>query len=545
MTAAILERPPATGTQTRERFAGTAALVRLNIRRERVPLAAWILAFLAVAGSTFSAIAALYPDARERVALQLSISGNPSFLAITGPITDTSIGGIGSWRIAAVGTSLVGLMAIFTVIRRTRGDEETGRTELLASAVVGRAAPLASAVLVAVAASLTIGVLVAAAGIASGESSTGSILFGAALAGCGLTFAGVGAITAQIAETSRTAVGMACSVLAATFILRAIGDVQPALHWLTWMSPQGWAGHVEPFGANRAAVLGLFVIATAATLIVAGEMLERRDLGLGMVSTRLGVAENPRMSSAGALAIRLQRGSLVGWAVGFVVLGAVTGGVSSTSDDLVAGNPQLEELLAKIGGGGAMTDTLLATMGAIAGLIAAGYAISAALRMSTEETADRVGPALATAVSRPIWMRGHLAFAVLGPVILLASAGVVAGILNGIQSSDFSSGMSSAFDAMIVQVPAVLVLGGLAVALFGWFPRLTSVAWAALVVALLLGQLGPLLQLPQWLMDMSPFTHVPTVPTQDVRWTPLIVLTVLAAALIVAGVVGFRRRDVS
>ena len=87
MTAVVLERPPATGTHTRERLAGTAALVRLNIRRERVPLAAWILVFLAVAGSTFSAIAALYPDAAERVALQLSISGNPSFLAITGPIT--------------------------------------------------------------------------------------------------------------------------------------------------------------------------------------------------------------------------------------------------------------------------------------------------------------------------------------------------------------------------------------------------------------------------------------------------------------------------
>lgn len=545
MTAAVLERSPATGGQTRERFAGTAALVRLNIRRERVPLAAWILAFLAVAGSTFSAIAALYPDAAERAALRLSISGNPSFLAITGPITDTSIGGIGSWRIAAVGTSLVGLMAIFTVIRRTRGDEEAGRTELLASAVVGRAAPLAAAVLVAGAASLAIGVLVAAAGIGSGESTTGSVLFGAALAGCGLTFAGVGAIAAQIAETSRTAVGMACSVLAATFILRAVGDVQPSLHWLTWLSPQGWAAHVEPFGANRAAVLGLFVVAAAVTVLVAGQMLERRDLGLGMISTRLGVAENPRMSSAGALAIRLQRGSLVGWTVGFVVLGAVTGGVASTSDDLVAGNPQLEELLAKIGGGGAMTDTLLATMGSVAGLIAAGYAIAAALRMSTEETADRVGPVLATAVGRPAWMRGHLAFAVIGPVILLAAAGLVAGVLNGIHNSDFANGMTSAVAAMIVQTPAALVLAGLAVALFGWFPRLTSVAWAALVLALLLGQLGPLLQLPQWVMNISPFTHIPTVPTQDVRWTPLVVLTGLAVALIAAGVAGFRRRDVS
>ena len=55
-------------------------------------------------------------------------------------------------------------MSIFTVIRRTRADEETGRTELLASAVVGRAAPLAAAVTVAIGASLAIGVLITAAG---------------------------------------------------------------------------------------------------------------------------------------------------------------------------------------------------------------------------------------------------------------------------------------------------------------------------------------------------------------------------------------------
>ena len=76
-------------------------------------------------------------------------------------------------------------------------------------------------------------------------------------------------------------------------------------------------------------------------------------------------------------------------------------------------------------------------------------------------------------------------------------------------------------------------------------PGSRSLAWAALLIALLLGQLGQLLQLPQWLMDLSPYSHIPLVPTEDVRWTPLIVLTVIAAALIAAGVAGFRRRDVN
>ncbi len=98
---------------------------------------------------------------------------------------------------------------------------------------------------------------------------------------------------------------------------------------------------------------------------------------------------------------------------------------------------------------------------------------------------------------------------------------------------------------MLVQVPATLVLGGLAVALFGWLPRFTALAWAALVVALLLGQLGQLLQLPQWLMDLSPYTHIPQVPTAEMRWTPVIVLVLVAAALIGIGIAGFKRRDVN
>jgi len=544
MTTIALDRPAVDRRATRNRLTGTWILIKLDLRRERVPLLVWILGISAVAASTFSTIAALYPNEADRAALVASIAVNPAFLAITGPIDGTSIGAVSAWRVGAVGTSLIGLMAIFTVIRRTRADEETGRTELLASAVVGRAAPLAAAVTVAFAASLTIGLLTAVAGIGSGQPALGSITFGAAMAGCGLVFAGVAAIAAQVAENSRTAIGISCAVVAGCYGLRAIGDVQDSLGWLTWLSPQGWASHVSPFSEDNLAVLALFLLATALCLLLAGLLLERRDLGLGLFAARLGRASNPRLTGPGALAARLQRGSLFGWLVGLILLGAVTGGVSSTSTSLLADNPQLEELLAKIGGAGAINDMLLATMGAIAGLAIGGYAIAAALRMSGEESADRIAPVLATAVSRPQWMAGHLAFVVAGPVILLTAAGLVAGLINGLQVEDFGAGFAAALGAMVVQIPATLVLGGLAVALFGWLPRLAALAWAALVLALFVGQLGQLLQLPQWLMDISPYTHIPLVPTQDIRWLPLVILTAIAVALIGAGLAGFRRRDV-
>lgn len=544
MTTTALHRS-ARATGPAGRLTGTSLLIRLALRRERISLTAWVVGIGLVAASTFSAIAALYPDPAERTALVQSIAINPAFLAITGPIGGTSVGAISAWRVTAVGTSLVALMAVFTVIRRTRADEETGRTELLASSVVGRAAPLAAAVVVAVGASLVIGLLTAAAGVASGQDLVGSLAFGAAMAGCGVAFTGVAAIAAQLAESARTAVGLACAAVAATYALRAVGDVNSSLNWLTWLSPQGWAGHIQAYGANNLWVLGLFVALGGVTLAVAVRLLDHRDLGLGMVPGRLGPATNPHLATAQALAARLHRGTLIGWFFGMVALGFVTGAVASTSASLLTDNPQLERVMAQIGGSGALSDTLLSVMGGLTGLIIGGAAIAMALRMRSEEIGERVGPVLATAVGRPRWMAGHLTFVVLGPAVLLLTAGVTAGLVNSIEVGSFAEGFGGALGAMLVQLPAVLVFGGIAVALFGLAPRLTGLAWAALVVALLLGQLGELLQLPRWVMDVSPFTHVPQVPVAELSWPPLIALTLVAAALMAAGVAGFTRRDVS
>ena len=95
-------------------------------------------------------------------------------------------------------------------------------------------------------------------------------------------------------------------------------------------------------------------------------------------------------------------------------------------------------------------------------------------------------------------------------------------------------------------VPAALALGGFVVALFGLLPRWSGpLAWAALAVALVMGQLGSLLDLPQWALNLSPFTHVPRVPAEAFSVTPVILLLLAAVALGAVGFAAFRRRDLA
>jgi ABC-2 type transport system permease protein len=61
----------------------------------------------------------------------------------------------------------------------------------------------------------------------------------------------------------------------------------------------------------------------------------------------------------------------------------------------------------------------------------------------------------------------------------------------------------------------------------------------------LLGQLAEVLTLPHAVLDLSPFSHVPRVPGGTLHAAPLIWMSLGAFALIAAGLVALRRRDLT
>jgi ABC-2 type transport system permease protein len=119
----------------------------------------------------------------------------------------------------------------------------------------------------------------------------------------------------------------------------------------------------------------------------------------------------------------------------------------------------------------------------------------------------------------------------------------VAAVVHGSAEGDVGGFVARLVGAAVSTLPAVWVTLGVAMLLYGVWPRFTGLAWAVLIGFLLLGEFGDLLDLPGWLVDLSPFSHLPALPGGSVQWLPLVVLTLVALALAAVGVAGLRRRD--
>ncbi|GAA2097222.1 exporter of polyketide antibiotics [Microlunatus panaciterrae] len=522
-------------------LSGLPALVRLNLRRDRVMLPIWLASTAALAAIGPRSAQTLLPTQADYDAFAATAQGNAAFTVMLGqPLQVNTPGGFISYRVGIFLAVLVCFMNITVVNRHTRADEEAGRTELTRSGVVGRNAPLTAALGVALLADLVVLLVVPAVLIANGLPTVGSIALGVSSAVAGLVFAGIASVAAQLNAFARGAYGLSAALIGVSYLVRGVGDsAAPAL---SWFSPLGWFKAVRPFAGERWWVL-LVSLAFAAAMVWLGYLLAgRRDLGAGALQPRAGrLSAAPSLSSSFALAVRLQRGTFVGWLVGMLVLGVTYGSVAKSVTDLFDENPALRRYL-EIAGGGDPVQAFIAAAALIMALIGSGFALQTSLRAHGEEGAGRVEPLLGAAVSKVGWLGSYVIIAVVGTIVMLVAAGFGFGLVHGIRSGDLGQ-VGVVIAAMLVYAPAVWVLIGAALMLVGLWPAGTPAVWGLLAACLVLTFFGSALDLPQWLIDLSPFAHVPGLPSAEMAWPPLLWLTLIAAALIGVGLVGFRRRD--
>jgi ABC-2 type transport system permease protein len=527
---------------------GLWPMIRLALRRDRLWWPAWILVLCTQVVATAAAYESLFPTAQSRLQLEPTMGRNTSLRAMYGPAFDlSSAGGFTAWRMGGFVAVLIALMSLLAVIRHTRAEEEAGRLELLRSGVVGRHSPLAAALVVTLGANVILAVIVVAGLIYEGLPVAGAVALGLGFVGCGLVFAGVGAVTAQISENARPARGMASAVLGVAFLARAVGDSTDSgvgATWLSWLSPIGWSQQVRPFAVERWWVLALPLVAGCSLIALAVALESRRDFGAGLRPAPLGPERAPAgLSTAAGLAWRLQRGSWLAWTIGVAVIAGAFGSVANGVLDILKGSPQLAEIINRLGGGQSLIDEFFAAVLPMMATVATIHTVQAMLRLRSEETEVRAEQVLGTAVTRTRLMGSHLVHAVASPPILMTIVGLSAGGAYAVSAHD-AGAVWSVLGGALVLVPAMWIFTGITVALIGLAPDRSVLAWGALAACGVLGQLGPILQLPEKVLRISPFADVPALPRAAFEILPLAVLSLVAIALTAAGIWGYQRRDI-
>ncbi|MFN8126035.1 MAG: hypothetical protein U0R64_05975 [Candidatus Nanopelagicales bacterium] len=523
---------------------GVGTLLRFDLSRDRLRILLWVALLAIMVVGVASSWDRLYPSTDERLQLVAILSGNPALTALLGPLTNPlSTGGLTAWRIGVGIVLVLGLVNIFTVTRHVRAEEQAGRMEFLLAGRSRRVAPLWAALGVTVVTSLSFVVLATLLMIAVGLPAQGSLLFASAGAACGWVYAGVAAVTNQIARTARSANAIAGAVLALSWAVTGVGNLQD--NALVWVSPFGWIGKSDAFGGDHWGVVAIAVVITLILIAVAAAMQARRDVGAGLLPQREGRPQaSPRLTGAYSLAWRLERPVLMWWLLGYIVLGLFIGLSRDALVQFAEGSPALTQILEALGGSGAIIDVFLATYVGLGGIVVAFYAVATVLRLESEEQSGHTEMALATATRRSRWVSSYVVLALLGATAILVALGLALGLSFGLQAGQGLGDVPRLLEAVAAWIPAIIFVVGLTLALVGIVPRWAGLAWVVVGVFALLTELGAVFGLPGWLMNLSPFSHVAKAPAESLSPAPMLWMTLLGVALAVGGYIAVQVRDV-
>ncbi|MBU9713221.1 ABC transporter permease [Evansella tamaricis] len=524
--------------------AKTGHLSRFILKLDRIRIPIWLISITFFTLVVPPAYSELYSSQQERDAMAETMQ-NPAMIAMAGPadVLNYTIGVMTAHAMLLMTAVVVGLMSILLVTRHTRADEEDGRIELIRSLPAGRLSYLNATLIVSVITSIALALLnglgLYALGIESMDLE-GSLLYGVALGATALFFAGVTAVFAQLTETSRGTIGYSIAFLLGAYLFRGITDVSNES--LSWISPLGWVTKAEVYGANHWWPMVLMVGVSLVLFVLANYLNAIRDLERGFMPSKPGRRNASKfLQGPIGLALKLQRTGLIAWAVGMYILGASYGSVFGDLEAFIGSNEMMSQMLLQMDGV-SIAEQFLPMLMVVITLIGTVPPLMAINKLRGEEKKGRLEHLIGRAVSRTQLMSGYLLVAVLNGFVMVSLGAI--GLWSAASAvMDEPIAFGTIYGAAISYYPAILVMVGLAVFLIGFVPKWTSLTWMYVIYSFLVLYLGGLFDLEDWIGNISPFGHVPQAPIEEVTAAPLVVLSVIAAGLMVIGMIGFRKRD--
>lgn len=517
-------------------FAGLGPLIRFALRSDRIRLSVWVAVLTLTMVYAPNAVRLAYPDEAQRQA-RVNMLKTPAGIMLGGPMfggNETDLGVMMANELMLTLIVATSILAILTVIRHTRADEESGAAELVLSSVVGRHARTAAALVVTAAVNAVLALTMTLAMAASGFAVLDTAAMCVGVTAVAMVFGAAAAVSAQLWRQARSASGMAMAALGAAVLVRGAGDViDNSGSALSWLSPIAWAQQMRPFVALRWWPLALLILMSAALIVAAAVLERRREYDDALLASS---GEHPRARPVGGvfgLQLVLQRGLTMGWSAALLVAGAVFGSMTKSLLDAARTNELLSRVLSAQG-----VDGVYTTLTQFLAAATTAYVVTVIVRLSSDENSGLGEAVLAGSVSRWTWLLSAVAAAMCGATVLLACAGLGNGVGAGLTLGEPATIVRLTV-AALAYLPAMAVVAG--VAALGVAIRRPGIGWLAVTFIVAALYLGALLRLPRWLVDASPVGRI-TAPS-SVSAVAVIVLTAVAVALVAVAGLLYRRRD--
>lgn len=523
-----------------------SAVARLAFRDQRIKTASFAGFAAIYALGQVAAYAHSYSDPAVRASFAKLLGDNVAVRMFYGTAHDLmTTGGYAAWRVAGITVILYSVWAALFAVAALRGEEESGRAELVLAGGISRSQRF-GAVLMAAGAGMLVLFAATALGLIVGGLPAGPSLFMAlAVSSVIPVFVGFGAWASFIAPERRVATEIAASTVVLAFLLRVIADTADAASWVRWLTPLGWAEEARPFTGAQPLVLLLPLAASIALLWTASIAATRRDLGAGIIAARDRAEAKLRLlRSPVTLGLREMRGSLIAWLLGGAVYALVIGAVSKMLDNMKIPK-SLQEQFLKFGG--AELNTARGYLSVVFLIFVFALSLFAAAQVGAArrvEADGRLETLFAQPTGRVAWLLGRFGLAIAGLVTFALTLSVCAWIGASSQGVDIS--LVDLLGAGANTLPAALLFLGLGMLAYAISPRAgAGVAYALVAVTFVWELFGALLGAPAWTLDLSPFHHIGMVPTQAFQGTAaaaMIAIGIVAAGL---ALVAFRRRDLA
>ncbi len=515
-----------------------------HLRLLRNGAIAWI-AGLAGIGWGVAATFEMRHGSPEELAALRDMVGIPAFEALMGRYVrpDTVEGLVLSrWGWFAILAVVWGMLAAGKLFR---GAEESGHLEPLRAGAIGTRGLLTSGLAALYTTHVVFAVAIGVGHTVGGMDAATSWATGGAMALLTAAFATGVALTSQLVATRRRAVGIVGLALGVALVARVVAAASATPEWMWWTTPFGWIGYLHEVDQARGYVflgLGLLMAAVlAATLVTTHRDLHAGLLGGGEEASAPGARP---VRSQLALAVRLTAGPARTWGL---IVGAMVLVFGLLARDFAEAAAELATTLAvveaSLGWSGLDTAAgIVAWSFLFAVLLLAVFAAGQAVAIREEEATWRIEHLLVRPVSRTRWLLTRIAAAAAAVAVIALAAGVAAWIATSVVGTPVT--LSEALAAAANIVPVALLALGVGIAVFGLVPRLTAPLTYGLVIgAFLLDFVGGLLELPETVLDLSPFRHLAAVPAVDMNLGAAVAMLGVAVIGVVVGTVAFRRRD--